>query len=259
MNRAAWVGLAAIAFMFLEPWIKPYLDRRPRPGRPPDLGENRNQGSPGPGTLGRWVVNDLTLAVLGIGLGVGWFAGWTMALAWRKRNPTRQEKLARRIYRHVDDIIGATKHENQLRADKRFALTQPHIHLRRPWKNWPFLVPGKEWWADRFWPEPRLAAGANPIPSDQRIAWYIQISPDMRTYSIRYSPEAAAQYDQFVTYLTRGTTTMRGGGGLASALGREWSPNLFQVERDWSAGQVRLTLNHKTDVPAEASAAEALN
>lgn len=39
MNRAEAVGLAAIVFMFLEPWIKPWLDRRPRPRpdhTPPD-------------------------------------------------------------------------------------------------------------------------------------------------------------------------------------------------------------------------------
>jgi hypothetical protein len=33
MTRAAWVGLAAIAFMFAEPWLRRFLDARPRVAR----------------------------------------------------------------------------------------------------------------------------------------------------------------------------------------------------------------------------------
>jgi hypothetical protein len=33
VTRAAWVGLAAIAFMFAEPWLRRFLDARPRPPR----------------------------------------------------------------------------------------------------------------------------------------------------------------------------------------------------------------------------------
>jgi hypothetical protein len=196
-------------------------------------------------------VNDVALAFLGIGLGIGTFLGWTAALRWRQRTPTRQEKLARRIYRHVDDIIGATKHENQLRADARFRV----IHKRR-WYWW--LVPAKarEGIADFLWPIPRIGPGVNPIPSDKRIAWYVQISPDLRTFSIRYSPEAAAQYDQFIGYLTRGTPTK--GGGLAQALDREWTPDLFRVERNWAAGLVRLTLQERVAIPATRAATEDL-
>lgn len=187
-------------------------------------------------------MNGLTLAALGVGLGTGWTAGWWARGKHQRRNPTHQENERRVIYRHVDDITGATKHENQLRADARFRV----IHKRR-WFWW--LVPAKirESLADFFWPIPRIGPGVNPIPSDRRIAWYVQISPDHRTYSIRYTPEVAANHPQFIRYLTEGSPTK--GGGLAQALNREWSPNLFQVERDWSAGLVRLTLNHKTDVP----------
>ena len=170
----------------------------------------------------------------------------------RNRNPSRNEKIARVVYRHLDDIIGATKHENQLRADARFRV----IHKRR-WFWW--FVPAKvrESIADFFWPVPRIGPGVNPIPSDRRIAWYVQPSADLRTWAIRYSPEVAANHPQFVRYLTEGAPTK--GGGLAQALNREWSPNLFQVERDWSAGLVRLTLNHKTDVPVSRNrCAEAL-
>jgi hypothetical protein len=180
-------------------------------------------------------MNDLTLAALGIGLGLGSTAGWWARGKHHRRNPTRQEKLARRIYRHVDDIIGATKHENQLRADARFRV----IHKRR-WYWWLVPFKAREGIADFLWPVPRIGPGVNPIPSDRRIAWYVQASPDLRTWSIRYSPEAAANHPQFVRYLTEGSPTK--GGGLAQALGREWSPNLFQVERDWSGGLVRLTL-----------------
>ena len=46
MNRAAAVGLAAIVFMFLEPWIRPYLDRRP--ADPPPRPTHRPTTSPRP-------------------------------------------------------------------------------------------------------------------------------------------------------------------------------------------------------------------
>ena len=179
-------------------------------------------------------MNGLVLAALG--LGVGSVAGWWARGKHQRRTPTRQEKLVRKVYRHLDDIIGATKYENQLRADARFRV----IHKRK-WYWW--LVPAQVriTLADFFWPVPRIGPGVNPIPSDRRLAKYVRASADLRTWTIWYTSEAPANHAPFIEWLTKGRPVQ--GGGLAQALGREWSPNLFHVERDWSAGLVRLTLN----------------
>ena len=128
-------------------------------------------------------MNDGILAIIGVSLGVGWTAGWWARGKHQRRNPTRQEKLARRIYRHLDDIIGATKHENQLRADARFRV----IHKRK-WYWWLVPVKARETIADFLWPVPRIGPGVNPIPSDRRIRWYVQTSPDMRTWTDLVQP-----------------------------------------------------------------------
>ena len=81
-------------------------------------------------------MTDATLALIGITLAVGTSAGWWARGRWQRSNPTRQEKLARRVYRHLDDIIGATKAENQLRADKRFRCEHKRLHVsQRAWRR----------------------------------------------------------------------------------------------------------------------------
>lgn len=196
-------------------------------------------------------MNWLTFA---LGLGLGGAAGWWARSQHQRHTPTWQELEIRVVYRHVDETTGATKRENQIRADKRFYLIHPRWHLA-PWKNWRHLIPKRfrEQLAGYFWPVPRRGEGTNPLPTDQRIRQYVWFTDKLvegrtvRTWNIRYTSEAAANWPTFIEWLTRGRPGT--GGGLAQALGREWSPNLFQVERDWSAGLVRLTLNHKTDVP----------
>jgi hypothetical protein len=196
-------------------------------------------------------MNDVALAFLGIGLGIGTFLGWTAALRWRQRTPTREEHLVRKVYRHLDDIIGATKYENQLRADKRFRV----IHKRR-WYWWLVPVKARQGLADYLWPVPRIGPGVNPIPSDRRIARYVQASADLRTWTIWYTSEAPANHGPFVEWLTKGRPVQ--GGGLAQALGREWTPDLFQVERNWAEGLVRLTLQERVAIPATRAATEDL-
>lgn len=182
---------------------------------------------------------DQLAAVVGISAGAGSAVGWVARGRWQRRNPTRKERLVRRVYRHLDEIIGATKHENQLRSDKRFRV----VHKRR-WFWW--LVPNtkrlpvRRAIADFFWPIPHLAPGSNPIPSDRRIRQYVQASADLRTWHVRYTPEAPANWPQFEEWLARGKPQQ--GGGLAQALGLEWRPDLFVVERNWSEGLVHLTV-----------------
>jgi hypothetical protein len=185
-------------------------------------------------------------AAFGLGGGVGMMVGIWAATWWRDRRPTRQERLVRRVYRHLDEIIGATKNENQIRADLRFRV----IHKRR-WFWW--LVPNTKrlpWRrgiANFFWPVPQIGTGTSPIPSDKRIAYYVWPSVDLRTWTVRYSPEAPANHQVFIEWLTRGLP--RQGGGLAQALGLEWRPDLFKVERNWSEGLVHLTVAGPAAVP----------
>jgi len=175
------------------------------------------------------------------GLTVGALAGMWIG-RHREYIPTTEEKLVRKVYRHLDEIIGATKNESQLRADLRFRMEHPRFHLLRPWRNWRLLLPRKvrQWIANYFWPMPRFGPGVNPLPADKRIAHYVWCSPDHRTWTLHYSAEAPANHAPFIEWLTKGRPVQ--GGGLAQALGREWRPDLFQVERNWSEGLVHLTL-----------------
>lgn len=183
-------------------------------------------------------MTDATLALMGLCLGAGSAVGWVARGRWQRRYPTRSEKLTRWVYRHLDEIIGATKHENQLRSDKRFRV----IHKRR-WYWW--LVPNTKRLpirtsiANFFWPVPHLAPGSNPLPSDKRIREYIQVSADMATWTVRYTPEAPANWPQFEEWLTRGRPNQ--GGGLAQALGLEWKPGLFEARWNRSERLVHLT------------------
>jgi hypothetical protein len=188
----------------------------------------------------------MTGAALVLGFALGAVAGLWLG-QHRGHIPTGDERLVRRVYRHVDEIIGATKNENQLRADMRFRLIHPRFHPFQPWRNWRLLIPRKvrQWIADYFWPIPRLGAGTNPLPSDRRIAQYVWHSPDLRTWTVRYSSECPANHAPFIEWLTRGRP--REGGGLAQALGLEWRPDLFLVERNWKAALVHLTIRERNE------------
>src|SRR5262245_37836939 len=165
-----------------------------------------------------------------------------VAVRFPRRAPTREEQLVRKVYRHLDEIIGATKYENQLRADKRFRV----IHKRR-WYWWLVPVKVRQGLADYLWPIPRIGPGVNPIPSDRRIAKYVQASADQRTWTIWYTSEAPANHAPFIEWLTKGRPVQ--GGGLGQAPGREWTPDLFRVERNWAEGLVRLTMAERTELP----------
>lgn len=195
----------------------------------------------------------LAIFISGIAIGITIGAALTRAtfriMDRRERREAGIKQLIRKVYRHLDDIIGATKYENQLRADKRFRV----IHKRR-WYWWLVPVKVRTTLADYFWPVPRIGPGVNPLPSDRRIAKYVQASADLKTWTIWYTSEAPANHAPFIEWLTKGRPVQ--GGGLAQALGREWTPNLFRVERNWSAGEVRLTLNHVTQVPDQVAAGE---
>jgi hypothetical protein len=124
-------------------------------------------------------MTDLTLALMGISAGIGSAVGAWVALWWRDLVPAGHKQLIRRVFVHVDDLIGATATENQLRRGKRF---QVQRWLGNGTKT---VVTGKGRTrtrkklgtaiADFFWPTPPLAGGATARPSTKRMAAYIQL------------------------------------------------------------------------------------
>lgn len=120
-------------------------------------------------------MGDLTLALMGVSAAVGSAAGWWAALWHRDRVPAGEQWIIRRIYKHVDDLIGATKTENQDRADRRRRIIQPRF---KGWRRLLWLIPKKvrTAWADYREPIPRIGAGTNPLPEVERMAQYIQVA-----------------------------------------------------------------------------------
>jgi hypothetical protein len=76
--------------------------------------------------------------------------------------------MVRRCYRHVDDLLGATKTENQIRAGKRFAVMRPI------WRGGLGRQLGRAW-ADTWWPTPQLGTGTAALPSTKRMAAYVRL------------------------------------------------------------------------------------
>ena len=112
-------------------------------------------------------MNDLTLALMGLSAGVGSAVGAWAALWWRDRVPFGHKQLIRRIYVHVDELIGATKTENQVRAGKRF-------HAQRPiWAGGLGKRLGRAW-ADLWWPVPQFG-GTSARPSTERMGAYVRL------------------------------------------------------------------------------------
>jgi hypothetical protein len=187
----------------------------------------------------------LTFAVgLALGVVVGVWADRTIRAfpARRKYSPIREK------YKCVDEVLGATKTENQKRADLRFEV----IHRRRWW--W-WFVPRKSRLAlaNYFWPVPQIGTGMAALPTEKTMGTYVeQVGPG--DYWLRYTSEVAANRPVFLEYLIQGHPTK--GGGLAQALGLPYEPGMFAVEWDRPNSRVRLTLNHKTEMPTTAATRE---
>jgi hypothetical protein len=179
-----------------------------------------------------------------VGAAVGVWADRTIRAfpARRKYSPIRE------VYKSVDEVLGATKTENQARADLRFRV----IHRRRWW--W-WLVPHKTRLAlaNYFWPVPQLGTGMAALPTEKTMRTYVErVGPN--DYWLRYTTEAAASRPVFLDHLIYGHPTK--GGGLALALGLTPEPGMFAVTWDRPHNRVRLTLNHKAEMPTTAATRE---
>jgi len=203
------------------------------------------------------------LLVVAFGLACAGGGAWA-ALWWREHVPFGMRQLTAHVYMHVDEVLGATKLENIRRAGRRFRV----IHKRR-WYWW--LVPN---WrklhirtsiADYFWPVPPQAGGTSALPTVRRMGWYVQLElgrtptrrhparrHDIQRVWLRWGSEAGANTPNFIEWLERGRPVQ--GGGLAQALGLEWTPGLFEHKRDWSRDRVRFDRTRPAAVPDDLGA-----
>ena len=177
----------------------------------------------------------------------GW-VGWLLVSAPRR---TSRRRLVRRVYRHCDEVLGARKFENDRRASRR-RLLQFFSHDL----------------ANLIYPATQFA-GAAALPSPRRMRWYVvlDLPPrrpwqryhrwDIRSVTLRWTSEAAANGANFIEWLTRGRPLQ--GGGLAQALGLAWTPGLFEDTLDWSRDRVRFDRTRPAIVPDDVAAHEELD
>jgi hypothetical protein len=110
---------------------------------------------------------DLLLVVIGLSAGTGSAVGWWAALWWHDHVPFGHKQLTRRLFVHVDDLVGATRTENQVRAGKRFAAMRPW------WRGGLGKQLGRAW-ADTWWPVPQFG-GTSARPSTKRMGAYVRV------------------------------------------------------------------------------------
>lgn len=151
------------------------------------------------------------------------------------RQARSRQRLVRHLYRHLDELLGARRFESDRAATRRHYLSYINKDLAR-----------------LLYTDPKLG-GTVVLPSHRRRRLYVQIDwPPLpwpepyRLHHIRHRPitlhwtsEAPVNSGSYFEWLERGRATS--GGGLAQALGFEWSDGLFTQERDHARAQVTFT------------------
>lgn len=198
--------------------------------------------------------SDLVLAIIGASAGIGSAVGGWVVLWWRDRVPAGHKQLLRRVFVHVDDLIGATATENQLRRSKRFqvqrwlgsgTVTKQAGDRTRTRKKLGTTI------ADFFWPiPPQAAGGATARPSTRRMGAYVKLEfsrpkawtkPfriwDVVAVTVFWTSEAAALVGHFAENVGR---------KVAQALRLE-SVDQLEWTIDYTLGYIRYT--RKKPVP----------
>lgn len=159
-------------------------------------------------------------------------------------------RLERRIWRHVDGIIGARKLEGDRRASRRRLVS----FFSRDLAN--LLYP------------PTQFQGAMAYPGRRRQRRYLRLILRERPWprrfhrwdvlglEIHWTSEAPANSPNFFEWLEKGKPVE--GGGVAQALGLKWQPGLFERTEDWSRDLVRLVRARPAVVPDDVTAEEEL-
>ena len=158
--------------------------------------------------------------------------------------------LERRVWRHVDGIIGARKLEGDRRASRRRLLGFFSRDL-----------------ANLMYPTTQLQ-GAMAYPGRRRQRRYVRLilrsKPwprrfhrwDVLGVEVHWTSEAPANSPTFLEWLEKGKPTE--GGGVAQALGLKWQAGLFERTEDWSRDLVRLVRAKPAMVPDQVTAEEEL-
>lgn len=176
-------------------------------------------------------------------VGVGW---------WALSQPRRisHRRLTRRIYRHCDEVLGARKFENDRRVSRRRFLQLISKDLAA------LLYPSVQFGAAAALPSARRMAHYVHLDLPARRPWQRYHRWDVRSVTLRWTSEAGANAANFVEWLERGRPVQ--GGGLAQALGLEWTPGLFEHTRDWSHDRARFDRTRPAVVPDRLDADEEL-
>jgi len=165
--------------------------------------------------------------------------------AWGMHLPRQvsRERLERRLWRHVDEILGARKLEADRRASRRRVLQFFSHDLAN------LVYPAQQLHGAMAYPGRRrrhryVYPAYSPIPWPRRLhRWHI------RAVTLRWTSEAAVAVsgDQWFGRLEK---------QVAQALGLEWRAGIFDREVDWSRDLVAVSRAKPAHVSDQLAAEE---
>jgi hypothetical protein len=161
-----------------------------------------------------WTLTTLLTAALGVTL-VGWW--WST------------HRLARLVFRHVDELLGARRYESDRGATQR--------------RRWGWLL--SDGTARTLWPI-QTAGGSQAMPMPWRLRRYVQLTVthrrfphptgrrDVHAVTLWWTSEADPYQTTWFERLEK---------KVAQALGRHWTGGLFDRHVDWWTSRVTLSLS----------------
>jgi hypothetical protein len=158
---------------------------------------------------------------------------------------TSRDRLSKRLWRHVDEVLGARKLEADRRASRRrvvqfFSHDLANLMYPATQLQHAMAYPGRRRRRRYVYPD------YTPVPWPRRLhRWHI------RAVTLRWTSEAAVALsgDQWFGRLEK---------QVAQALGLEYRAGMFSRDIDWSRDLVTLARTKLAHVPDELAAEEEL-